>query len=72
MKNSQYINSANINISEMARLTFQEVPPDGEIIHVVTVSCHVEFLKELYRIIGESLVKHIDNTANLSKNKDVN
>jgi hypothetical protein len=49
MKNSQYVNSCNVNISEMARLTFQEQMPqhNGEIAHVVTVSMHIEFLKHL-------------------------
>lgn len=72
-KNSQYTNSCNVNISEMARLTFQEHMPqsNGEITHVVTVSMHVEFLKKLHDIIGSSLAQHMETIVNAGKNKNL-
>lgn len=74
MKNSLYVNSMNINISEMARLTFQEQMPqhNNNLEHVVTICCHVEFLKELHSVIGKTLFDHAENIANIDKNKDVN
>lgn len=72
-KNSQYTNSCNVNISEMARLTFQEHMPqlNGEIAHVITVSMHVNFLKTLHDTIGSSLAQHMETVANVGKNKDL-
>lgn len=73
MKNSQYVNSANINISEMVRLTFQEqVPPNNDMEHVITVSMHMNFLQELYRVIGDTLSRHMDTVKDLQHHKEVN
>lgn len=72
-KNSQYINQVNVNIGEMARLTFNEViPPDNEIISVITLSMHVEFLKVLHSTIGETLNNYADTIKNIGSNRDVN
>lgn len=74
MKNSQYVNSVNVNISEIARLTFQEQMPqyDGEMSTVITVSMHVEFLKHMYETIGRALSDHAETLANVKKNREVN
>ena len=60
MKNSQYANHFNINISEMARLIFAEQLPqnNNEIEHVAAISIHVGFLKEVHRTIGEAIASH--------------
>lgn len=69
MKYSLYVNSLNINISEMARLTFLEHMPqhNGDMEHVVTICCHVEFLKEIRNLIDTTLAAHAENVANVSK-----
>lgn len=77
MKNSLYVNNVNVGLSEMARLEFMETIPNENInlvetVHVVTLSMHVEFLRNLHLIIGQTLDRHDENIANLSKNKDVN
>lgn len=69
MKNSQYVNSCNVNLSETARLTFQEHMPqhNNEVAHVVTLSMHIEFLKHLHDIIGNTLADHAETVAKVSK-----
>lgn len=72
MINSQYSNQLDINISEMVRLIFNEQMPHhrGEIAHVVTVSLHIEFLKEVHKIIGQALYDY--SNANMQSNKGMN
>ena len=73
MKNSQYINQVNVNIGEVARLTFNEVtPPDNEIIQVITLSMHVEFLKVLHQAIGDTLNNYAEGIKNMQSNREVN
>ncbi len=74
MKNSQYINQMNVNISEMVRLTFNEQMPqnNNEIQHIITLSMHFEFLKEMHRTIGDTLNSHMEMIANMSKNREMN
>jgi hypothetical protein len=73
MKNSQYVNQLNVNVGEVARLTFNEVQSEGaEIIPVITLSMHVEFLKVVYSTIGDTLNKYADSIANMQSNKGVN
>lgn len=55
MKNSQYINQVNISINEMVRLTCNEEQHNGEKVNVIVLSMHVEFLKELGRVINKAL-----------------
>lgn len=70
-KNSQYINQVNVNIGEMARLTFNEVVND-EIIPVTVLSMHVEFLKVLHATIGQTLDNYADTIKNMQSNKGMN
>ncbi len=70
-KNSQYINQVNVNISEMARLTFNEVVND-ETIQVVALSMHVEFLKVMLQAIGGALDNHSQNIASIKSDRNVN
>ena len=71
MKNSQYINQVNVNLGEMARLTFNEVVND-ETIQVVALSMHVEFLKALHTTIGQSLDNYAQNVANIKSDRNMN
>jgi hypothetical protein len=57
MRNSQYVNEVNVSVSEMVRLVFSEVMPqhNNGTLHVATICMHLEFLKEMSRVINKAL-----------------
>lgn len=61
---SQYINRCDIKIAEIARLNFFEVQdvekdPTGDLI--TDLAMHVECLRNIHTVIGETLAKYDEN-----------
>lgn len=59
---SEYVNTVELSIADIVRLTFYDQLPivDGssEREFVIALSMQPEFLRQLYRIIGEAISKH--------------
>jgi len=59
---SEYVNTVELSIADVVRLTFYDQFPmaDGssEREFVCQLSMQPEFLRELYRTIGEAITKH--------------
>jgi hypothetical protein len=74
MKNSQYINQMDISLSEVARLTFNEIsPPNNPVEHVITLCMNIEFLKVMHKTIGDTLEEHTRSIANIvAGNREMN
>lgn len=56
---SEYFNQVNCNISEVVRLTFNEVMPgEDSASTIIVLCCHYEFLKALRDTISETINQH--------------
>lgn len=56
MKNSQYVNQANVSVSDLIRIICNEVLNGGaEVIPVTILSMHVEFAKVFVKTIQQTI-----------------
>ena len=73
---SEYFNQVNCNISEVVRLTFNEVMPgdsEDDVSTIIVLCCHYEFLKALRDTISETISQHEKIMAEQKeKNKGLN
>lgn len=71
---SEYFNQVNCNISEVVRLTFNEVMPGEDSANeIIVLCCHYEFLKALRDTISETISQHEKYIAEQKeKNKGLN
>lgn len=58
MKNSQYVNQMNVNINDMVRIEFNDIPDGHNSNHVITICAHVDAAEMMAKAILETVERH--------------
>lgn len=68
MKNSQYVNQANVGISDIFRIQFNEITFNSENIEVGTFSMHIDCAEAVAKTILQTIEQHKENVRKQQEN----